>query len=654
MVTKINIRNQFTLVNAPAGSGKTTAISNDVIELSKETSKKILCITYTNRAAEELERKIVDENVDISTIHSFISNFMRPFFQINEVVKFFREYYVSEIKNAISKLNENNKERYREKFKLEEDVEIDEEIVKENLTKIEYNEMQFSSWLYGGLSHDELLVFSREVLIKFPKVKKVLSQKYEYIFVDEYQDTHAHVLNMFYEAVLDTETKLILLGDKMQQIYNDRVDDFIEIIKKEFDEDYSLTDNWRSQEYIVDVLNNIYFDKAYVQTPQKPKGIIPKLHIVKSFDSNGQEGSLQLVLLNSVLFDAIGAFNLYNAYKLKYGFLSKYSPKDILLDMTLENPDDLITILVFITEICELYDRGHYGKLVQTIKSFKYSNKSTWKIIQHEDKINIKNNVENLKDKLGQDNINVNEVLNYLKSNDLINKDYIDTIFDNIKKVDEKTNGFEEEILAVNYFEFLNCYNEIKKDNPSLSTQHSVKGEGHDNVILNLEDSANINVKMYLFLKLFSNNIFDYPGLEEVNLKCKNLKKEFEYNNLLKLSKINKSKFNELEEQCIELVGKYKNVLNNHTMYGFLFEDIIDTFYTKINVTNFKEVIKIQSIVEGVIQAYKLFYVGCSRAKQTLDIFVLEEEIHEFQEGLIRKMREVGFECVPLETPIPT
>lgn len=67
------------LVNAPAGSGKTTKIVQMVNSLLTETSKNILCITYTNRAVDELNDKIKSKRIYISTIHSFFNDFLNNY-----------------------------------------------------------------------------------------------------------------------------------------------------------------------------------------------------------------------------------------------------------------------------------------------------------------------------------------------------------------------------------------------------------------------------------------------------------------------------------------------------------------------------------------------------------------------------------------------
>lgn len=73
--------NNLHFINLPAGSGKTTRIKEQVCErLIKEPDSHILVITYTNRAVKELEKQHFDSRVEISTIHSFISKQIGPFF----------------------------------------------------------------------------------------------------------------------------------------------------------------------------------------------------------------------------------------------------------------------------------------------------------------------------------------------------------------------------------------------------------------------------------------------------------------------------------------------------------------------------------------------------------------------------------------------
>ena len=69
------IKNNKHLINAPAGSGKTTYIRNELKSIClNNPESRILCITYTNRAADELKKNLEGANITVSTIHSYIND----------------------------------------------------------------------------------------------------------------------------------------------------------------------------------------------------------------------------------------------------------------------------------------------------------------------------------------------------------------------------------------------------------------------------------------------------------------------------------------------------------------------------------------------------------------------------------------------------
>lgn len=89
MADKIN--NCF-LVNAPAGSGKTTQIKDMVRKCLYANSRdNILCITYTNRAADELSKDVDAKRVFVGTIHSFLHSFMKRYFAHNDILDLYYE-----------------------------------------------------------------------------------------------------------------------------------------------------------------------------------------------------------------------------------------------------------------------------------------------------------------------------------------------------------------------------------------------------------------------------------------------------------------------------------------------------------------------------------------------------------------------------------
>ena len=70
----VNGIDNFIIYNAPAGSGKTTTIKKMVRNFQvNEPDKNIMCITFTNRAADELMSKINNKKIYCSTIHGCLN-----------------------------------------------------------------------------------------------------------------------------------------------------------------------------------------------------------------------------------------------------------------------------------------------------------------------------------------------------------------------------------------------------------------------------------------------------------------------------------------------------------------------------------------------------------------------------------------------------
>ena len=130
------VKNCF-LINAPAGSGKTTQIKSMVGRFLLDNPKdNILCITYTKRAANELVNDLKSEHIFVGTIHSFLHHFMQRYFAHSDILNLYFELYGEAIKQRITNatgdahITESN-EKYREKY-----GKLDYETVKKNITEI--------------------------------------------------------------------------------------------------------------------------------------------------------------------------------------------------------------------------------------------------------------------------------------------------------------------------------------------------------------------------------------------------------------------------------------------------------------------------------------------------------------------------------------
>lgn len=645
------INNNMFLVNAPAGSGKTTFIKDKINEIvSNDKDCKILCITYTNRAADELISKINSKNVKISTIHSFVSEFFKIYFSNKDIIELYFETYKGDILDRINNIsNDERNEIANQKYKEEHEGNLSFEYLKNNTKSISYNELPFNSLYYGGLSHDALLSFAEILLDKYPIIKKRLSSLYKYIFIDEYQDTSANILRFFYNAVKDSQTTLFLCGDKMQQIYKNYDGTFENELSTFNNSDFLLRTNYRSSQSIVTVLNNIYNDPSFVQEVSniQKQGNKPQIYIAEDVNStlNAIEDItpkiLKLFIYNKDRFEKIGAKNLYEKVSdmEKYSFGSKNSPVDVLLTNDIDNPDPLFRLLFEINDFLKKYKLKQYGLLVQKInnKKSKIYNKELLKINKHEDKKNFQNLIESIYSKYNED-ILIIDFLKFLNDKQFLLNSVTENYFEDSEENEYLT------VLEQSIEEFRKLCEYI--ENPKISTQHGVKGEGHDEVVFIAEDSTrNPYVRMYDFFELLAKNEVRYNEFEKFYYEYVKDIRNFEYLNNIKLSELKKDTYNQYVNSLNELLQSLNQKYNNNVYYNFFFSDAYASYLSRPGVTKFNNAVKINNIF-GTLIAYKLFYVGCSRAKEILKVIVERSKIDSFYNEFKTKMQQLGFDII--------
>lgn len=645
------INNNMFLVNAPAGSGKTTFIKDKINEIvSNDKDCKILCITYTNRAADELISKINSKNVKISTIHSFISEFFKIYFSNKDIIELYFETYKGDILDRINNIsNDERNEIANQKYKEEHEGNLSFEYLKNNTKSISYNELPFNSLYYGGLSHDALLSFAEILLDKYPIIKKRLSSLYKYIFIDEYQDTSANILRFFYNAVKDSQTTLFLCGDKMQQIYKNYDGTFENELSTFNNSDFLLRTNYRSSQSIVTVLNNIYNDPSFVQEVSniQKQGNKPQIYIAEDVNLtlNAIEDItpkiLKLFIYNKDRFEKIGAKNLYEKVSdmEKYSFGSKNSPVDVLLTNDIDNPDPLFRLLFEINDFLKKYKLKQYGLLVQKInnKKSKIYNKELLKINKHEDKKNFQNLIESIYSKYNED-ILIIDFLKFLNDKQFLLNSVTENYFEDSEENEYLT------VLEQRIEEFRKLCEYI--ENPKISTQHGVKGEGHDEVVFIAEDSTrNPYVRMYDFFELLAKNEVRYNEFEKFYYEYVKDVRNFEYLNNIKLSELKKDTYNQYVNSLNELLQSLNQKYNNNVYYNFFFSDAYASYLSRPGVTKFNNAVKINNIF-GTLIAYKLFYVGCSRAKEILKVIVERSKIDSFYNEFKTKMQQLGFDII--------
>lgn len=236
------------LLSGGAGSGKTYSLVQIIKEvINLNPISKVVCITYTNAAVKEIEQRISNNNLSVSTIHDFLWSTISPF--KNEMKKSLLEI----INDPSSKIrNPNGDSEYTNDF----------------LDGIQYKEyVRISN---GEISHDEVLILANHMYKKYPRLCDIVKDKYEYIFVDEYQDTSPLVIEILLEFLQKGNRKNVigLFGDSMQAIYDDGVGDVNKYISSGIINEVKKVQNRRNPESVIELANKIRFDNL-IQEPSK-------------------------------------------------------------------------------------------------------------------------------------------------------------------------------------------------------------------------------------------------------------------------------------------------------------------------------------------------------------------------------------------------
>lgn len=275
----INSINGPVMVISCAGSGKTSVIverTNKIVQ-SGVLSNKILVVTFSKAAAMEMKEKFVNKyknsNVQFSTIHSlcyFIlakTHGLKPtsVLQTNEKMAFLRDEYVE-----LQKKYGSVKEQYKDFDDFCKDMESnlssfmismykDNLHNPEDLNTDEYRRSVFSAYLKfkkatGKIDFDDMIIKSHECLRVKSEVLAYWRNKYEYIMIDEYQDTNVLQAEIFF-MLSGNKKNICVVGDDDQSIYSFR--DADSQIFNKFLEEYPKTKkiflkiNYRSKPKIV-------------------------------------------------------------------------------------------------------------------------------------------------------------------------------------------------------------------------------------------------------------------------------------------------------------------------------------------------------------------------------------------------------------------
>ena len=265
---------------AGAGSGKTSVLTTRIAYLIKKKNveiSNILAITFTNKAAREMKDRVLNltdhlpSEMWISTFHSFCAKILRFHieslgykrgFQIiddDDAKKIIKDILkeekpdadVKELKQIRSKISKIKNKSNNNNNDFDRGNDLASEI---------YDEYQKYLFTNNLVDFDDLLLLTIELFKRFPEIKKIYNNKFQYVLVDEFQDTN----NVQYELVsliLGDNKNIFIVGDEDQSIYAFRGANIKNISK--FKEDYPdyhivlLEENYRSTNNILKAANQI-------------------------------------------------------------------------------------------------------------------------------------------------------------------------------------------------------------------------------------------------------------------------------------------------------------------------------------------------------------------------------------------------------------
>ncbi|AFP30567.1 UvrD-helicase domain-containing protein [Marinobacter sp. BSs20148] len=396
--------NKNFVLQGGAGSGKTEFLKRTLEYLSTTyPSKKIACITHTNLAVDEIKSR-VGEGYTISTIHSFLNDTIKYYkknlhaciydlFKLDSIERGSLGDYEDDEKEMKAGEHKKYKKIYEkyasslysvkgeraEKVTGKRDYdkdpegynsqlngmitalnsEIKKKIDDKECDGVRYNDTRFNSFQDLTFGHDGLLDISSIVFSKYPTIAKILQDKFDCIFIDEYQDTNEKIVDIFLNKLPFQKRILIgFFGDSMQSIYSDGIGNVGHYVKGKVLEKIDKEDNYRCSQQVVDFINSLRDDSLeqkvalkrledgtyealdkrqgtveiyYSFAPEKPKGRLSpeenqeyKAAHIKAVDElvsralNGDNSYRLLKLTNKSIASDAGFENLYEIFNARF------------------------------------------------------------------------------------------------------------------------------------------------------------------------------------------------------------------------------------------------------------------------------------------------------------------------------------------------
>ena len=323
------------LILAGAGSGKTKTITSRLAYLLSLgiDPQSTLTLTFTNKAASEMRERALRliDNIStpplLSTFHKFGLLFLKMnIHRLNRSNTFViidtddkkriiksisQELPLPMVAKEISKFK-NNFLSPNDIFSMAKD---------ENSKKLSHIYENYIAYLDKNnlVDFDDLLLLTYKILDEFDDVAESYSQRYQYIMVDEYQDTNEIQLKIL-KKLCTTHNNICVVGDDDQSIYGFRGANIKNIL--EFQKDFEakivkLEENYRSTPEILEIANKLIsfnknrHDKVLKPTLQNGK----KVEIVESYNEMA-EAEMISKRIKELIMQGVGLDDIAILYRI--------------------------------------------------------------------------------------------------------------------------------------------------------------------------------------------------------------------------------------------------------------------------------------------------------------------------------------------------
>lgn len=277
--------NTPTRIIAGAGSGKTRVITYKIAHLIHNlgiNSQRILAVTFTNKAANEMKERLINLVFDkgkytwIYTYHAFCARVLR---REIKVLGYNNEFNIIDTLDKIEILKEIVKSK-NYNFDISEIKKIstkisywkNHQILTQDILNIDFYNYHQKEWseiyrLYLEylpkqqiVDFDDLLILTLKIFNNYPEVLSKWQDYFQYILVDEFQDTNELQFQLI-QLLVKKHHNITVVGDPDQTIYSFRGAKSSLILNFEnyFPESqtFILNENYRSTQQILDLANNL-------------------------------------------------------------------------------------------------------------------------------------------------------------------------------------------------------------------------------------------------------------------------------------------------------------------------------------------------------------------------------------------------------------